>query len=117
MHPLVAHVTLGIYAVLLAMGGIMGFVKARSRPSLIAGLVSAVGALIALGLSVAGNVWGRPLGLLLAVALFVFFGYRYALRNRKFMPNGLMAAVSIVVVAVLVLVMVLATPTPPEPSL
>src|SRR5262245_18883556 len=107
MHPLVPHATLGIYALLLAMGGIMGFVKARSRPSLIAGLVSAVAALVALGLSVAGNLWGRPLGLLLSVALFIFFGYRYATKNRRFMPNGMMAVVSLVVVLVLMVTMVM----------
>ncbi|MBV8558155.1 MAG: hypothetical protein JO116_21665, partial [Planctomycetaceae bacterium] len=34
LDPIVGHVTLGIYAVLLAVGGIMGFVKAQSRASL-----------------------------------------------------------------------------------
>ncbi|AGA25114.1 TMEM14 family protein [Singulisphaera acidiphila] len=117
MYPLVGHVTLGIYAILLAVGGIMGFVKARSRPSLIAGLVSAVAALVALALSVQGNVWGRPLGLLLAVFLFVFFGYRYALRAKVFMPNGLMAVVSLVVVMILIVWTVIGAPAPLQPVL
>jgi uncharacterized membrane protein (UPF0136 family) len=117
MHLLVPHATLGIYALLLAAGGIMGFAKARSRPSLIAGLVSALAAVGALVLSVMGNIWGRPLGLLLAIVLFLFFGYRYAVRNRKIMPNGMMAIVSIVVIAVLMLSMVLGAPAPPEPAL
>ena len=34
----------------------------------------------------------------LAITLFVLFGYRYAIRNRtKFMPNGMLAVVSVVV--------------------
>ena len=106
MPPIVVHITLGLYAALLAVGGIMGFVKARSRPSLIAGLVSAAAALVALGLAVAGHAFGRPLGLLLAIALFVFFGYRFALRNRKFMPSGMMAVVSFIVVAVIMTAMI-----------
>lgn len=117
MHPLVGHVTLGIYAVLLAVGGIMGFVKARSRPSLIAGLVSAVAAVIALVLSATGNLWGRPLGLLLAIVLFLFFGYKYALRAKVFMPNGLMAVVSLVVVMILIVWTVLGSPPPAQPIL
>ena len=48
-NPLIAPITLGIYAVLLGVGGIIGFVKAGSRPSLIAGLISAVLALAAVG--------------------------------------------------------------------
>src|SRR2546421_689139 len=83
----------GIYAALLAAGGIMGFVKARSRPSLIAGLVSALAALVALWFSLLRSPLGFPLGMALSAVLFVFFGYRYALRNRKFMPNGMMAVV------------------------
>lgn len=106
MPPIVVHITLGLYAALLAVGGIMGFVKARSRPSLIAGLVSAAAALVALGLAVAGHAFGEPLGLLLAIAMFVFFGYRFALRNRKFMPNGMMAVVSFLVVAVIMAAMI-----------
>lgn len=105
ISPLVGHIALGIYAALLAVGGIMGFVKARSRPSLIAGLVSAVAACIALYLSVIGSYLGVPFGATLAIILFVFFGYRYALRNRVFMPNGFMAVVSLVVLGVMILVM------------
>jgi uncharacterized membrane protein (UPF0136 family) len=101
--PLVGQITLGVYAALLAVGGIMGFVQARSRPSLIAGLVSAVAALVALGFSTIRSPLGFPLGMTLALVLFVFFGYRYALRGRKLMPSGLMAIVSLVVLIVLIL--------------
>ncbi len=102
---LVAQLTLGIYAVLLAMGGVMGFMKARSRPSLISGLVSAAAAAVALVLSAMQYRFGVPLGATLAIVLFLFFGYRYALRNRLFMPNGLMAVVSFVVLVVMVVAM------------
>ncbi len=101
----VAQLTLGIYAVLLAMGGVMGFLKARSRPSLISGLVSAAAAVAALVLSTMQYSIGVPLGATLAIVLFLFFGYRYALRNRLFMPNGLMAVVSFVVLVVMVVAM------------
>jgi uncharacterized membrane protein (UPF0136 family) len=102
---LVAQWTLGIYAVLLAMGGVMGFVKARSRPSLIAGLVSAASAVVALVLSTMKYQFGVPLGATLAIVLFLFFGYRYAKKNRLFMPNGFMAVVSFMVLAVMVVAM------------
>jgi len=105
ISPLVGQVTLGIYAVLLAVGGLIGYKKAGSRPSLIAGSISAVAALLALGLSVGNNRWGVPLGLLLATSLFVLFGYRYAVKTRKFMPSGLLAIASLVVLAVMFLVM------------
>jgi uncharacterized membrane protein (UPF0136 family) len=105
ISPLVGHITLGIYAALLAVGGIMGFVKARSRPSLITGLASAVAALVALWFSTLRSPFGFPLGMTLALVLFVFFGYRYALRNRQFMPSGMMAVVSLVVLGVMFMVL------------
>jgi uncharacterized membrane protein (UPF0136 family) len=105
ISPLVGHITLGIYAVLLTAGGIMGFVKARSRVSLVTGLVSALAALVALWFSTLRSPLGFPLGMALSTALFIFFGYRYALRNRRFMPNGMMAVVSLIVLGVMISVM------------
>jgi uncharacterized membrane protein (UPF0136 family) len=105
ISPTVGQATLAIYALLLAVGGVIGYVKAGSRPSLIAGSISALAALLALGLSLGNNRLGVPLGLILAVALFVLFGYRYAVKTRKFMPSGLLAVASLVVLAVMFLVM------------
>jgi uncharacterized membrane protein (UPF0136 family) len=105
IDPRIGHITLGVYAALLAVGGVLGFVKARSHASLISGLLSAVFAVLALGLMLVKNHnLGVVLGALLAIALFVLFGYRYALRNRRFMPSGLLAVVSLVVLAVMLLV-------------
>jgi len=105
ISPIVGHITLGIYAVLLAVGGVIGYVKAGSRPSLIAGLLSAMAAALALGLSIRSNWWGITLGLILSISLFVLFGYRYAAKTRKFMPSGLLAVASLVVLAVMFLLM------------
>ncbi len=103
ISPIVGQITLGIYGVLLAVGGLIGYFKAGSRPSLIAGLLSAVAAFTALGLSVGRSQLGPPLGLVLSIALFVLFGYRYAVKTGKFMPSGLLAVVSLVVLAVMIL--------------
>jgi uncharacterized membrane protein (UPF0136 family) len=105
MNPIVGQITLGIYAVLLALGGLMGYVKAGSRPSLIAGLLSSVTAFAALGLSIGNSRWGVPLGLLLSIVLFILFAYRYAAKTGKFMPSGLLAVLSLIVLAVMFLVM------------
>ena len=102
IQPLIGQVTLGVYAVLLAVGGVIGFVKARSHASLISGLLSAVFAVVALALMLMKNHnLGVTLGAALAIALFVLFGYRYAIHNRKFMPSGMLAVVSLVVIAVM----------------
>jgi uncharacterized membrane protein (UPF0136 family) len=102
---LVGQITLGIYALLLAAGGAIGYLKAGSRASLIAGSISAVAAVTALGLSVANYKLGVPLGLILSIALFLLFGYRYAVKTRKFMPSGLLAVASLVVLAVMFVIM------------
>lgn len=103
ISPIVGQITLGIYGVLLAVGGLIGYFKAGSRPSLIAGLLSAVAAFGALGLTIGRSQLGPPLGLLLGLVLFVLFGYRYAAKTGKFMPSGLLAIVSLVVMVVMLL--------------
>src|SRR3954462_15895596 len=102
IHPLVGQITLGIYAALLAVGGVIGFVKARSHASLVSGVLSAVFAVVALGLMLMRNhTLGVTLGATLAIVLFVLFGYRYAICNRVFMPSGMLAVVSLVVLTVM----------------
>ncbi|HEY2154445.1 MAG TPA: TMEM14 family protein [Isosphaeraceae bacterium] len=102
MNPRVGLVVLIIYAVLLIVGGVIGFLKARSKASLIAGVVSGIVAIIAVVISATYNEdGGYSLALLLATVLFVFFGYRASL-SRKFMPGGLLAVASVVVIAVMV---------------
>jgi uncharacterized membrane protein (UPF0136 family) len=105
ISPVVGHVVLGLYALLLAVGGIIGFVRARSKASLVTGLASALAALVALWFSTLRSPLGFPLGFALSITLFVFFGYRYALRAHKFMPSGLLAVVSLIVLAVMIFVM------------
>ncbi len=101
MTPTVGWIVLTVYALLLGGGGAMGYVKAGSKPSLIAGLASAAVALLALFLSFL-TVFGFYLGALLAVAMLVVFAIRLS-KTRKFMPSGLLLGVSLVVLILMVL--------------
>jgi uncharacterized membrane protein (UPF0136 family) len=105
ISPFAGQVVLGVYALLLAVGGVIGYARAGSRPSLIAGLLSAVGALAAMALVARDAAWGLGLGALLAIVLALFFGYRFAVKTRKFMPSGMLAVLSLVVFVVSLLAM------------
>jgi uncharacterized membrane protein (UPF0136 family) len=105
ISPLVAQITLAVYALLLVAGGLVGFLKAGSRASLYAGCLSGAAALAALALSAGNSRWGPALGLVLSIALLALFGYRYAAKTRKFMPSGLLAVLSLAVLFVMLLVM------------
>lgn len=90
---------LWLYIVLLVAGGLMGFIKAKSRISLGTslgfGLVIALSALRVLPFYVAPAVIGF---------LAIFFGLRF-FKSKKFMPSGLMALVSVNVLVLLVTVL------------
>ena len=87
-----------VYAVLTLVGGVFGYVKAGSRPSLIAGIVSGL-LLLAAGFGLLrGLSWGLPLAVVLTAALLILFSVRYG-RSRAFMPAGLMVILSILTLA------------------
>lgn len=101
MMPTFGQVVLALYAVLLIVGGLLGFLKARSRPSLIAGLISGVLAGGCVAVSGPNKLLGYGLGLALALVMGVVFALRYT-RTRKVMPSGMLALVSLAVVIALV---------------
>lgn len=83
-----------VYAVLVLVGGVFGFVKAASRPSLIGGGAGGLALLLAAWGLARHQSWGQPVALALTLALLVFFSLRYV-RTRAFMPGGLMAILSL----------------------
>lgn len=81
---------LWIYIVLLVIGGVIGFVKAKSKPSLIASSIFAVAlALVNLRIINVNHLADILLGLLIIV-----FAMRYA-KTKKFMPAGLMIILTV----------------------
>jgi uncharacterized membrane protein (UPF0136 family) len=80
---------------LCALGGLMGFARKRSTPSLLAGLV--LGAAFAYSgfLLQENRDYGHETSFVTSTVLVGAMGSRF-LRTRKFMPAGLMAACGLV---------------------
>lgn len=89
-----ASIIVLVYAVLVLAGGVFGFVKAASRPSLIGGGAGGLALLLAAWGLGRHQPWGLPVALALTLALLVFFALRFV-RTRAFMPGGLMAVLSL----------------------
>jgi uncharacterized membrane protein (UPF0136 family) len=86
-----------IYGILLIIGGSMGYIKAKSMPSLVAGCVCG---LIALLLGYRYDWTCAPYAaFILAVVLIIIMGRRY-LNTRKAMPALLIVVLSLVVAIV-----------------
>jgi uncharacterized membrane protein (UPF0136 family) len=91
-----------IYGILLIVGGLMGYLKARSVPSLVAGLVCGFIALF-LGYRYAWH-FAPHAAFILALVLIILMGRRY-LSTRKPMPALLIVVLSIVVAVVQIYVL------------
>ncbi len=88
------------YGAIVLAGGVLGFVKARSRPSLIAGIASSALLLGAGVLMLRGEKAGRIGAMVVAGLLLAFFAARW-LKGRKFMPAGMMVLASAAALALL----------------
>ncbi len=89
-----------IYGLLVLLGGIMGYAKARSTPSLVSGSAFGFLLIVSAWLMLQGRAVGWYLALGVSVVLAVFFANRFR-ATRAFMPAGLMILLSLVAVAVL----------------
>ena len=82
------YVTLAT-GILVIVGGVIGFVKAQSKASLIAGTISGLVAIGAFGLTFVDMKVGTIAALIVMGLLQVVFGIRLK-KTKKFMPAGLM---------------------------
>ena len=85
---------LWVYIILLVAGGLVGFLKAGSKASLIASASFAA----ALILCAIGVIFQPHVADIILAVLLVFFAVRLA-KSKKFMPNGLMLVLTIAALA------------------
>jgi len=89
-----ATVVLVVYALLMLVGGLIGYRAAGSRPSLISGVISAILLFAALGWTRISPHHGFLAAALIALLLTVVFALRLA-RTHSFMPSGLLLILSL----------------------
>ena len=82
---------LWVYVGLLVVGGLIGYLKAKSQVSLITSLVFAA----ALALCALNIVFKEGMAYVFLAVLLVVFCIRFA-KTKKFMPSGMLMAITLV---------------------
>ena len=100
---MVGQIVMGVYGVLLIAGGMMGYVKSKSRVSLFAGAIAGGLCVGATWLSMDQPAEGFTIGSLVALLLTGVFINRFA-KTRKFMPAGMILVMSVIVGVALMLI-------------
>ncbi len=88
---------LWIYIILLVVGGMIGFLKAKSKVSLITSVVAAA-LLVLTTVGVFEAAVARAIADIIMAALLVVFGIRLT-KTKKFMPSGMMLAITLAALA------------------
>ncbi len=96
-----ATIVLIVYALLMLVGGVMGYRVAGSRPSLFSGVISAILLLVALAWSQNSPRGGFVSAALIALLLSIVFAIRLA-RTHRFMPSGMLLIVSLIALVIFV---------------
>lgn len=78
-----------IYGLLSGFGGIWGYVKSNSKPSLIAGCISGILLLIAAWMQIQNYSLGLLMSQVIIALLVIVFTARL-IKTGKFMPSGIM---------------------------
>ncbi len=90
------------YGALALIGGITGYAKAKSIPSLLAGAVSGILLIVAALLQLQGIAGGLLLARGVTAVLIVVFTLRL-LKTRAFMPAGVMLMAGVAALAVMLI--------------
>lgn len=93
-----ANIVLWIYIVLLLLGGLFGFLKAKSKVSLITSSVAAALLIVSAMPGVFQYQLRRNLADGVMAALVVVFAIRLT-KTKKFMPSGLLLVITIAALA------------------
>jgi uncharacterized membrane protein (UPF0136 family) len=93
-----ANTVLWIYIVLLLMGGLIGFLKAKSRVSLITSVVAAVLLILTAIPGILYPSFAAMLANVVLLALLIVFAMRLA-KTKKFMPSGLILVLTVLTLA------------------
>ena len=104
-HPAamkLAAITVLVYALMVSAGGLVGYVQAKSIPSLISGILSGIVLLICGWLVWQGSMAAGYTSGAVVLLLALFFGYRFVTTN-KFMPGGMMLILSFIALFFLLL--------------
>lgn len=98
------QIALLLYAIIIAAGGVMGYVSAQSTVSLVNGLIAAVLLLVGLAISFRNPTAGFGWSAVVALALGIFFAYRF-FTTGKWMPGGVTMILSAVAFVLMLLAM------------
>ena len=91
-----------IFGVLTIAGGIMGYAKAGSTASIIAGSISGILLLIGAWLMPTNQVAGLGLTFVVSLLLLIYFASKF-MRTSAFMPAGLMSILSVIGIIVAIM--------------
>ena len=93
-----ANTVLWIYILLLLVGGLFGFFKGKSNISLVTSVVFAVLLILTTLRGIFDPAFANGLANVVLLVLLVVFTLRLA-KTKKFMPSGLMLALTILALA------------------
>jgi uncharacterized membrane protein (UPF0136 family) len=95
----ITAIEIWVYGAMMMLGGVAGYVKVRSKASLMAGVGMGLG-LLASGFGVwRGSVDSLIVAEVIAALLLVIFAIRLA-KTKRFMPGGMLAFISLAAVVV-----------------